>query len=84
MLLMDYGPVYLSRQEYQKRLTGRMDKYYRFLANSVFEKRDDTFWDYHRNGLKRLGLPLKRRRLIKGTLVELTRRSLHSIGSLVK
>ncbi len=74
MLLLDYGPVYLSNEEYEKRLSQRIDKYYRFLADSVFENKGKEFWKFHKNGLRRLNLPLRGSRLIKDGLRASARR----------
>jgi len=66
-----YGPVYLSEEEYEKRLERVVENYYRFLARSVFELQDGEFWNYHRNELKKLGYPLSTARLLKASLLEL-------------
>lgn len=76
MLLIDYGPVYLSKAEYRKRLAQRMDKYYKFFAQSVFERRGKDFWNFHREGLKRLGLRTSWSRLTKVTCIEVARKLL--------
>lgn len=76
MLLIDYGPVYLSKVGYRKRLAQRMDKYYKFFAQSVFERRDKDFWNFHREGLKRLGLRTSWSRLTKVTSIEVARKLL--------
>lgn len=55
MLLKEYGPVYLADKEYKERLEQRLDRYYRFLARSVFEGKGKEFWNFHKNGLESLG-----------------------------
>ena len=77
MLLIEYGPVYLSSTELKKRLEQRIDKYYRFLATSVFERRDKAFWDFHKQELARLKLTFSWSRLIRATSRELARRLIH-------
>lgn len=74
MLLKEFGPIYFSNKEYSKCLAQRMDKYYRFLAGSVFERKDKKFWNFHKQGLKSLELSLRQGRLLKATLRELARK----------
>lgn len=76
MLLIDYGPIYLSKVGYRKRLAQRMDKYYKFFAQSVFERRDKDFWNFHREGLKKLGLRTSWSILTKVTCIEVARKLL--------
>jgi len=76
MLLVEYGSVYLSKNDYAKRLSQRMDKYYKFLAASVFERKSEGFWKFHREGLKNLDLQLSKSKLASGALREFVRRLL--------
>lgn len=71
--LKEYGPTFLSDEEYEKRFKKAMKDYYRFLGRSVFELREKAFWDYHKNRLKRLGNPLSWARLAKASFLELLR-----------
>jgi hypothetical protein len=71
MILTKYGPVYLSSEEYEKRLAQKIQSYYEFLGRSVFQRRGKEFWDYHREGLKNLGFPLNWGTLIKASAKEL-------------
>ncbi len=54
--LTRYGPIYLSSQERESRLSQATKTYYRFLAESVLELRGKEFWDYHRERMRSLGL----------------------------
>lgn len=74
MLLKDYGPTYLSRNEYENRLAARMQDYYQFLSTSVFEKKDKQFWTFHKSGLAQLEMPLSWSRLLKGIAREIVRK----------
>jgi len=69
-VLLKYGPVYLSNEEYRQKLVRRMNRYYVFLAKSAFEMREKEFWDYHKSELKELGLPLDRFKLFKAMLFQ--------------
>jgi len=75
MLLKDYGLIYLSNEEYDERLTVRMQNYYRFLSTSVIEKKNKEFWSFHRSGLDQLDLPLSWSRLLKGIAREIVRKT---------
>jgi glycosyltransferase involved in cell wall biosynthesis len=60
-----YGPVYLDNEEYEERLGRWMRRYYRFLGNSLYQRKGREFWDYHKAGLEQVGFPLSRTRLAK-------------------
>lgn len=73
-LFIRYGPIYLTKEEYESKLKQKLWHYYKFLAMSVFERRGKKFWDYHRNGLKAMGYPLNYSRLmVSATRVLLNR-----------
>lgn len=57
-LLLKFGPVYLSEDEYRDRSAQLFDKYYNALAVSVFEMKRSDFWKYQKSELKKLGHPL--------------------------
>jgi len=69
--VLRYGPVYLSEEEYTKRLERMIESYHRFLARSVFELKGREFRNFHRNELKKLGYSLSTIRLIKALFLEL-------------
>jgi len=71
IVLVEYGPQYLSSDEYRDRLRQVIANYHRFLARSVFDLREKAFWQYHKEGLKNLGHPLSRTRLIGAVFLEL-------------
>lgn len=76
MLLVEYGQIYLGKDEYRQVLYQRMEKYYRFLATSVFERKNKDFWKFHRKGLKSLDIQLNKIKLANAALRELVRRLL--------
>lgn len=63
--LHKYGPTYLDTGEYHNRLTEVERKYFAFLGRSAWSRRDEGFWDYHRNGLKIIGYDLGRKDMAK-------------------
>ena len=76
MLLVEFGPSYLGKDEYRQVLSQQMEKYYKFLSKSIFEKKPENFWEFHREGLKSLDLPLSKTRLAGEALREFVRRLL--------
>ncbi len=63
-ILKTYGPVYLTRQEYDLVLKERLDTYYTFLVRTMLAPGGREIWRYHRDGLRCLGVPFERRRLV--------------------
>jgi hypothetical protein len=57
-LLQKYGPQFLSSEEYEEVYTVRMNRYKRFLAFSLLNKKDKTFWEYQKKSLHNLGYKL--------------------------
>ncbi len=65
-----YGPIYLTPEEYDKRLAEVTNTYYRMLGNSLIKAREKSFWDCHKKALYDLGYSLSWRRTLKGALWE--------------
>jgi hypothetical protein len=63
-LFVQFGPVYLTQDEFNFKLRYNLRKYYVFLADCAIEGRNKEFWQYHRNGLKSVGYPLNVFRLL--------------------
>jgi hypothetical protein len=61
--LLKYGADYLTPVEVDERLRLRLRQYYAFLGESVFQRRGRAFWDFHKDKLRDLGLPLDHWRL---------------------
>lgn len=57
-LLRTYGPLYLSDEQYRRRLNTLRRKYSRFLVKSALRRRGQDFWAYHRRAIQDLRLPL--------------------------
>ncbi|MGQ0603210.1 MAG: glycosyltransferase [Anaerolineales bacterium] len=69
--LIEHGPQYLTPEELRQRMLEYQEHYYRFLAHSVFELKDEEFWNYQRQELAALGYPVRRGRLMKSVMREL-------------
>lgn len=55
--LLEYGPVYLTKDELDKRIEKNMSYYYKLLAVGFINFRDKEFWNYHKKRLEELGQP---------------------------
>jgi glycosyltransferase involved in cell wall biosynthesis len=69
-LLQRYGPVYLTKAEYDNRLEELLDDYYDLLATSLVNLRGRQFWSYHRKAIHDLGYPLFGTRAAKAVLLK--------------
>jgi glycosyltransferase involved in cell wall biosynthesis len=74
--LIQYGPLYLNKDDLNQRITYTLHAYHKFLAmNYIVGFRSKTFWTYHQERLAELGYPLRRltllREAIAAALVEL-------------
>jgi len=58
-VLLKYGPIFLTPDEYRLRYSFLMNRYYRFLALSVLKLRRKDFWDIHLNWMRSAGQPLR-------------------------
>jgi len=69
--LIQYGPLYLTKEELELKLKQCVNAYHQFLAVSYFTGiRDREFWEYHKEKLKELGYPLKKRMLLRAAVVK--------------
>jgi len=70
-LLIRYGPVFLTPEEYDKRLEEQVGQYYRFCAHGLFSLRGGEFWRFHKNALQQLVNKFSVSRLIFTAFIEL-------------
>ena len=63
-LFLTFGPVYLSRDEYETHLKLKTRKYYKFLADSLFRLREKKFWRYHRDSCEEMKFQWRYSRLM--------------------
>lgn len=77
MVMKKYGPIYLSDQEYQRRLEERIQEYHTFLARNILKLQQKGFWDYHKRMLRELDIPFRWSRMIKPLFFELVHHLLH-------
>lgn len=68
--LLEYGPVYLTKDELEKRITEILSYYYKFLAVGFINFREKEFWKYHKTMLAELGYPFNRLRFVKAVCIK--------------
>ena len=64
-ILTTYGPALLTAQEYDQLFKKKLNEYYSFLASRALHRKGKDFWEFHENGLRELGFPLRRGRLAR-------------------
>lgn len=81
-VLLKYGPLLLTPEEFRRRKEFRMKLYYRFLAKSAFRLRGSKFWDFHRSWMQMVGEPIRLAKLTGAMLYELADAVLHPARTL--
>jgi len=69
--LVEYGPKYLTDQEFADALDNTATAYYAELAASLFHHQPNRFWKYHFETLDNIGHPLSYIRLGKAVITKL-------------
>src|SRR5882672_7308544 len=62
--LIQYGPACLDKKEYEARLKARLREYYQVLAEGLLQMRGKSYFEFHKNWLRNLGIPLSWSRLL--------------------
>ncbi len=55
-LFIRHGRTFLSEEEYNREFLKRKRHYFQFLGTSLFTRRNIDFWEYHKSGLKKIGI----------------------------
>jgi glycosyltransferase involved in cell wall biosynthesis len=85
--LKKFGPVFLTPQEYSRRMGRAVQGYHNFLAASVFERKGKDFWEYHKNFLREQGIGYSRLKMVRPLILGVLERLLHlksTVRSLVR
>jgi glycosyltransferase involved in cell wall biosynthesis len=77
--LVEYGPLCLNERQYQDRLEVQLKAYYDVLAGSALQFRGGAYWDFHKNRLRTIGIPLDRTRLFKAVCWAILNQLLHPL-----
>jgi glycosyltransferase involved in cell wall biosynthesis len=83
-LLANYGPVYLTPHEYKRHYKIKLNKYYHFLARSLFNLREKKFWEYHKKTIKDIGQPFSVLKLAKASISQLIHSPVVTVATLAK
>lgn len=70
-ILTRYGPLYLSSEEYEKRLKQLLHGYHVFLARAFLELRGKELLTYHKKELAKLGFSISLFKIVKALFFEL-------------
>lgn len=68
--VLQYGPIYLSENEFKMLKNEALKKYWRHLGGYLLNLAGPEFWRFHTSGLKELGYPLLWRKVLKGSIDE--------------
>lgn len=83
ILFLRYAPTFLSDSEYRHYYRLMTDEYYRFLAKSIIELKERSFWRFHTDGLKDVDQPISILRLLALLMMEFVRYPMSTIRLLV-
>jgi hypothetical protein len=79
MLMQDFGQIYFSKNEHERRFNQSLERYYKFLSTSFFARKDKKFWEFQKKGLNKLDIQLKRVKLFTGALEILVNKITHRL-----
>ena len=82
IVINKYGPLYLKKSEFSKRLKQIKYTYFKFLGHSALFCRNKEFWNYHINGLRIIGYELSRITLVRYSLLSLISLLFHPISTI--
>ena len=71
--LLEFGPLYLTKEELDRRVHEQLNEYYGFLAVNVFRRRGQAFWTYHKGRLEQLGYPIRMTSLFRAGAMKVLR-----------
>jgi glycosyltransferase involved in cell wall biosynthesis len=85
--LVTHGQDFLSHEEFESCLNGRLAEYYESLAGSLVRGRDKNYWEYHKRKLAEAGVGFSRVRLARVILAKVCDAALnpkHSVEKFLK
>jgi glycosyltransferase involved in cell wall biosynthesis len=83
-VLLEYGPRYLSKEEYAMRKLEIFAGYYRFLGGCLLKLHSRRFWQFQENRLAELGCRLAWHRVLGGAVVEAASEAIHPVTAFRK
>jgi hypothetical protein len=70
-ILLQYGPHYLSRSEFETCKYEALENYWRWLGTCVLKLKGKKFWKFHTSKLNELGYPVNLKKILLGTVNEI-------------
>ena len=70
-IFLEYGREYLSEVEYDTRKEEILTNYNYWLGGCILKMYSIEFWNYHLDRLRKLGYPVRTRKLLRGILREI-------------
>jgi len=83
-VLLRYGPIFLSPEEFQARKQYVFDSYYRALGGCLLKGRNRKFWTFHRDRLNAVGQPLDWRRVLGASFKEMATEARNPVTAMRK
>jgi glycosyltransferase involved in cell wall biosynthesis len=83
-VLLEYGPKYLSSEEFNERRKTVIDEYYRYLGGAVWKLHGRRFWRFQRKRTAEMGVQFESRRVMLGALTEAASEARHPMEALRK
>ena len=80
----EFGKHYLEKEEFNKKYKQIEEKYLKYLARNLLNRRDKEFWNYHETGTAMVGYELKKLKLFKYLVMELTKTMLNPVKDIKK
>lgn len=63
-----FGSMYLPEEDFEAGLKRKLLAYYQFLGSQLPRVNDKRFWDYHKNGIERLGYTFSWKKVLLGAV----------------
>lgn len=84
VVLLRYGPIFLTPKEYRECWKELRREYHRILAKNVFKVRSKQFWKYHEETLQAFGAHISRWILLKSMVAEVVDHVAHPLTTIEK
>ena len=81
---MQYGPAYLTEEEFETWRNRKMQSYYEWLGGCVFKMMGVDFWQFQRSKLEDMGCPIVWSRVVKESIRKIADEGRHPLMALKK
>jgi hypothetical protein len=76
-ILLEYGPIYLDKLEFELRKKEVLEEYHKWLGGYILKLAGKDFWEYHSSRMRDLGYPISWAKIIKYAILEALEESKH-------